>query len=458
MNLVLNLLWTSLEKDDVDFWANIMQQHAIDVTVTSVNEFRAGFIRHVFFGNCVAQHSIGCKAVVSGERWEQSMAIHVIDSTLNWVKEGMIDVKEFGNICRALDITSTTKDKVRSWTAKLNDLQRRHLGAMDAASLSLAGILPNLGNSSSVKLVDSIADVHGVQVSAAGTKEGTSSRVLNHIIEGKCAEGTTHSPGCKQIAGDTVMSYEDSVHLQVAILRCIISIGSKKQLSKILDLQDIYYEETDKVKKLRLRLKKFVEEIERGKMKEVEAEYERLKNLRILNNVRKNWPNLLPSKVKEAIVNAFRSATSSAALAFFTCACCSREMSVTEKVRKQHTDLDLSLLDIPDKHWNDDTFAVPPSPFETGPLQGKLLDTHGVYPEGNGFMLELCTTCSRSLWKGSLPKHALANRLYVGPMPEELSDLTMVEESMIARARAKSWIMKLQEGDSESAPPIPNVR
>lgn len=43
--------------------------------------------------------------------------------------------------------------------------------------------------------------------------------------------------------------------------------------------------------------------------------------------------------------------------------------------------------------------------------------------------------------------------MYLGPIPDELRDLTMVEECMIARARAKSWIVKLQEGESDLASP-----
>jgi len=34
-----------------------------------------------------------------------------------------------------------------------------------------------------------------------------------------------------------------------------------------------------------------------------------------------------------------------------------------------------------------------------------------------------------------MPKHTLADRLYLGPIPDELLDLTIVEECMIARGR-----------------------
>jgi len=46
-------------------------------------------------------------------------------------------------------------------------------------------------------------------------------------------------------------------------------------------------------------------------------------------------------------------------------------------------------------------------------------------------------------------------KLFVGPAPELLADLTMmIEVCMIARARAKSWIVKSQESDSNLTSPI----
>lgn len=69
------------------------------------------------------------------------------------------------------------------------------------------------------------------------------------------------------------------------------------------------------------------------------------------------------------------------------------------------------------------------------------------------YQLELCTSCLCCLRRQTIPKHALANRLYLGPVPNELNDLTMVEECMIAQARAKSWIVKLQETDREITSP-----
>ena len=40
---------------------------------------------------------------------------------------------------------------------------------------------------------------------------------------------------------------------------------------------------------------------------------------------------------------------------------------------------------------------------------------------------------------------AIANQNFLGPVPSELEDLTVIEEAMIARCRAKCWIVQLKE-------------
>ncbi|KAF8342666.1 uncharacterized protein EI90DRAFT_2818082, partial [Cantharellus anzutake] len=49
----------------------------------------------------------------------------------------------------------------------------------------------------------------------------------------------------------------------------------------------------------------------------------------------------------------------------------------------------------------------------------------------------VCYKCHRSLKRGRIPKTALANDLYFGPIPSQLADLTIIEEALIARRRAK---------------------
>jgi hypothetical protein len=454
MKLVLELLRTCLSNGEPAFWAGVSRDHHIKVSITSVDALRTEMICHLFSGACVLHHGPQCMAVVDGERWPHSMSIRAIDSLLEWMDEGSLTLNDLICICRALGITSGALQNRKSLQKQLVERCRRLLGLEDAADVSLPDLFPQIGGSSSMKSLKSIGVTHGIEILDVGGKEDGRGEILKHITTGKCAEQADSAPGCERVLRDAGLKQQDAVHLQVAVLAHVVGIASKKQLCKILDLHGIDYEPTDSKKMLRLRLKRYTRSIESGKLKEAEVESDVLARLQKVDEIRRNWPKLVPLPFKEKIIKDFRAATSSMALASFTCACCARELGVSQWVCKRHTEVNLDLLDGPDSHWNDPTFSAPPAPFDSGPLRGKLVDTHGVTASEDGNVtLQLCHSCSRSLHRNSVPKHALVNRIYVGPVPEELHDLTMIEECMIARARAKSWIVKLQEQDSDAASP-----
>lgn len=453
MNLILDLLRTCLQNSQVGFWAKISHDHQFNVNVTDVEALRTGFIRHIFDGDCVLHHGAECKAVVKSGSGTFSMGICVIDAVLTWVEQGVFNTDQLVRICQALDIMSNSKQKVKALRRKLVDRRRDFLNVIDAAAVRLSNLFPQLGSSSSTSMLRSMGVAHNIEISDEEKREEVSSKIFDHVTHGKCMDSAEMAPGCQRLTKDPAVQHMDAIHLQVAVLQHVAESASKKQLCKVLELHEIDYEPMEKKKKLRERLRKYILRIERGKLKVAVANYDTIERLRRLEEIRKHWPNLVPMVVKEKIVRDFRAATSSAALASFTCACCAREQPVSDRTRKSHMDVDLELLSGPSTHWMDPDFPPPPTPFKSGPLGGKILDVGGVFVEAGNIMLELCTSCSRSLNRENLPKHALANKLYTGPVPNELKDLTMIEECMIARARAKSWIVKLQENDSDFALP-----
>jgi hypothetical protein len=56
----------------------------------------------------------------------------------------------------------------------------------------------------------------------------------------------------------------------------------------------------------------------------------------------------------------------------------------------------------------------------------------------------VCKTCHSYLKKKKIPALSLANRTFLGPVPSELKDLTIIEEAMIAHCRSKCWIVQLK--------------
>ena len=59
--------------------------------------------------------------------------------------------------------------------------------------------------------------------------------------------------------------------------------------------------------------------------------------------------------------------------------------------------------------------------------------------------VSICQRCHSCLSDSSLPAEALANFRWIGPMPDELKDLTWVEEALIARSHLFGRIFRLEE-------------
>ncbi|KZT31057.1 hypothetical protein SISSUDRAFT_959358, partial [Sistotremastrum suecicum HHB10207 ss-3] len=65
----------------------------------------------------------------------------------------------------------------------------------------------------------------------------------------------------------------------------------------------------------------------------------------------------------------------------------------------------------------------------------------------------LCRECNLHRNRGTVAPLSLKNGISLDTVPPELQNLTFVEETMIARCRAKSWIIHLKEEDRSSRRP-----
>ncbi|KAJ7715906.1 hypothetical protein DFH07DRAFT_762641 [Mycena maculata] len=92
-------------------------------------------------------------------------------------------------------------------------------------------------------------------------------------------------------------------------------------------------------------------------------------------------------------------------------------------------------------------------PVEKGTFEEALIDPDGIGSDeaGNPVLLT-CKHCYSFLKHGKVPRLALANYNFLGTVPPELHNLTVIEEAMIARCRAKCWIFQLKEEDDHSTP------
>lgn len=71
--------------------------------------------------------------------------------------------------------------------------------------------------------------------------------------------------------------------------------------------------------------------------------------------------------------------------------------------------------------------------------------------------IHCCYSCHTSIFvRHNLPSLSYANYLYIGEVPNELKDLTIIKEAMIARRCAKCCIIYLQESVKKKTSHLPN--
>ncbi|KDQ05681.1 hypothetical protein BOTBODRAFT_122386, partial [Botryobasidium botryosum FD-172 SS1] len=88
-----------------------------------------------------------------------------------------------------------------------------------------------------------------------------------------------------------------------------------------------------------------------------------------------------------------------------------------------------------------------------------MLEFAGVQPANlnesdNASSLTLCEECYSSLQKGKIPHFALKNHLYRGLLPEDLQDLTWVEEMVCALHRTTAHVTRLYHYSTSEKDPF----
>ena len=80
-----------------------------------------------------------------------------------------------------------------------------------------------------------------------------------------------------------------------------------------------------------------------------------------------------------------------------------------------------------------------------------MIDRVAIQQEDSGSNVCLYSTCHSSIVLAKRPAESLANFRWVGPMPDELKDLTWIEELIIARAHVVGRVVRLQAHNPPSA-------
>ncbi|KAJ7476628.1 hypothetical protein FB451DRAFT_1460888 [Mycena latifolia] len=307
------------------------------------------------------------------------------------------------------------------------------------------------------------------------------------------------------VASETDPTSDPSTLLQIHILRQVCPILKLSSLRRLLDLHDVTYVESDRVKQLRKRLKGFLTRLKTGKR----PQSTKKTRSRESATLRAEWPQLVPESLKRKLLDHFGLRISADKTGSFTCGSCSELCPLGEKTFIRMDGFDWNLLKRPDRlplpddddedagsdsctthasqsdsesdepmtfienvpmpdvaapledetgsddnhdgrptpppPWLSPDCPEPPMPNEVNtPYSDLLLDRSCIESDPETFdpVLVCCKLCRSALKGNRVPPKAVANYNYIGPVPVELAELSVIEEAMVALCRAKCCIIQ----------------
>lgn len=464
-----------------------LSRHGVIVAPNAeVADRRKSLIRHLVMGECFDFAAVrsrfgdgtepgGCSFVANGS----SSANHLSNALLDLVLSSTSHEISNANLKFIALTLGICEDAVTSRKALLDSFH------IYRAKVTIPDCRIDLDDINGLKrpALTSFAAMHGLDVSNLSV-ESMKATLWTHLTDGSCLDQQQYV-GCETLvaderaaAGDTFTDADGLLRLQICILERAVSRLSKNGLKQALTVRNISYEEGCPIKGLRKLLKTHISSLKKGKHTPRQlAALQRDKNR---NSASEAWPSIVPDTLKAKIVRLFKEETSSSRLAEFICACCAESCLVTtngdpNRFVRSTAKIDMDLLRyqsaMPESSESqvselegesnptpmevDVDFEVgeplpraPLLPFQSGFLHPYILEPQGVLSvdeQQKIAKVQLCKRCDDSLAHHVLPRLALANDLYLGPIPYELRDLTVVEEAMIARCRAKAWIVQLKE-------------
>ena len=153
-----------------------------------------------------------------------------------------------------------------------------------------------------------------------------------------------------------------------------------------------------------------------------------------INETPTKFPPRPPSSPQiEQIVNDFCADTSPSAFEESGCAVCGELTLRANLTPIQDSGCDLSSLTSDGVTRKERLSSKDPIQELDGPIIDKSCS-------------DVCQPCLQSLKKGKVPKLALANGLWLGPVPDALKGLTFAESMMIARIRHNRAVVRVSSG------------
>lgn len=282
-----------------------------------------------------------------------------------------------------------------------------------------------------------LALAHSIPVATSTTRSDLCHAFIEHILLGQCA--ALKGSLCREFVSQHSCSNSDR-SFQTWIIRSILPHIPGLVLREAIDILHLPVSSTASSTVLRKAMKSYLTRARMREQREINSHtrqhfYDAQADA--FDTYCQQWPQIPSIDVKDACISQFRKLTSTTALMEKPCACCMRLTRRCDLQSVPISDIDLDLLKCPSD------LAHIPFFYHSELPSGTLLHAPSVLVKDNTLHCSLCASCFSNLRSHQLPALAVSNKLLLGNVPPQLSDLSVAEESMIALCRAKSMIFQL---------------
>jgi hypothetical protein len=478
-------------KSDIEKLHHLVSLHGILPHGMSADECRVLLWRHVFSGHCVTEHCssldrTACFTFAKGFQSAREMSFAAF-SILASAKVTQRSNEDLLHLLQDLEVKSVFRPQ--NLRCQITRQLSRQAKVFQSSITGSDEFFVAFERHSRASLL-AVASAHGLNVQRyTGTNNDLKESIMAHFASGHCfknsqSHATIQSPmseACRSTFQST--QTKSDVTSRTEFLLSWLDLHknglSRIPLQRLLRALKIDHGPDDNLRQLRAHLRKYITTLRRNVLtlqNDERAEADRAANQQRLAEMHHQWPSLVSQSLKDKIITMFRQQTCSQTLKAVTCASCAESCLSSDCCQVNLHDIDVGVLRRPDfrmqknsdhcmivdPHWLNSDVVSPilPSPIQSMP--DIMLDGAGVHTinadtshsKSGDIFLTLCKTCKSSIKSGHVPPLSLANHMVLGDVPAELNDLTVVEEAMIAKCRAKCWIMQLKEegSDSRSSP------
>ena len=460
---------------------NALTQHGIPYEGLDRRSRCIALVHHLLYGHCHRRAFTMCQVVANVSVSMSSLAVSLSQEVFHFFGEFGYS-SHFEELCSYLGFKNQTKS-INSCDPTLLGFFERHIHSLQDPSHfhRVFDFLDEFEDMDKCSLIF-FCGSHGLD--GRGTLKDLRNRLFEHICAGQCEPSTrnvTKPPACESTTDE--INPGGVSDFSTYFLAATVHKLRLKPLRRVATMYNLKWCPTDSLSKIRRTVKHYISTTQKGKRYLQSNARRHIQNpqAEFLNDARRKWPEVPSESLLTSLVDKFKLETSSTTLSSRTCASCAEKTLKSDSSIVPLSEIDLSLLRRPDfneehkdieagtesnegssddtierecpvdARWLHPAVTPPPFPYADGPLANILLEPKGVIETNNGpDALVLCKTCCYGLSAGRVPSIAVANRLFLGEVPEELKDLTAVEESMIGLCRARAIIVRLKEGLSGS--------